>query len=183
MNVQLMRDALTRVGALLAGDSEAEASTLVLTGAAAGMFGGILPDVRVTTDCDVIWVDVDARWARIEESAKQVAADLGLAPDWLNRASKIFLFNLALGWFDRCELVGDFGPLHVLRLSRFDLMAAKIVSAPRRSQDFSDLNAMRPTGAELDLLEEHLDRLETEDLDRQSFDRHRQILAGLRGRL
>lgn len=92
----------------------------------------------------------------------------------------MFGFNLALGWHDRCEEVGKFSPLNVTRISRLDLLAMKLVSAAKRLQDITDLDSMKPTGSELDFLEAHLDRLEREDLDRQTFDRQRSILAGFR---
>lgn len=181
MNVQLMRQALDRIGAVLAAQEGFPSVTLVLAGGAAGMLGELLPTSRVTIDCDVIWSDAQDVWMRIEEATRNVAQELELSPEWLNRKCAIFGFNLALGWLDRCEDVGTFGPLHLRRISRFDLIALKLVSAPKRPQDLKDIISMSPTAEELELLEAHIDRVESEDLDRASFERHRGIIERLRG--
>lgn len=67
------------------------------------------------------------------------------------------------------------------RLSRIDLIATKVFSAPRRPQDLADLRDINPTPEELDWVLRHLDRLEAEDLDRQTFDDQRAVVAGMRG--
>ncbi|MGH7132406.1 MAG: hypothetical protein ACREJO_10725 [Phycisphaerales bacterium] len=71
--------------------------------------------------------------------------------------------------------------LEVVRLSRWDLIAAKVVSSPQRPQDFQDLRQMRPTAEELLRVDEHLDRLEAEHTGGETFDEQRVIVDALRG--
>ncbi len=98
----------------------------------------------------------------------------------LNRECTVFAWCLALGWRERTVVVGDFGPLRVCRLSRLDLMAMKIVGAPRRPQDYTDVADMRPTAADLDWLDAHLDRLASEHLGGEEFEQQRVLVASLR---
>ena len=181
MDVQQVRRTLTRVGVVLSSDNTFPPVTLVLAGGAAGMLGGLLSTSRVTIDCAVMWSDAGDAWDRLERAAVQVASELRLMDSWLNRKCRIFAGNLALDWWDRCEPVGIFGVLTVKRISRLDLLASKIVSAPRRPQDLKDIVSMAPTESELDLLEQHIDRVESEDLDRTSFEKQRKIIGTLRG--
>jgi hypothetical protein len=93
----------------------------------------------------------------------------------------MYAWALRLGWRQRCEPVGTYGPLVVLRLSRIDLIATKVIGAPKRPQDVEDLIQIQPTADELRIVAEHVDRLEAEDLDRRSFDDQRAILRAIGG--
>lgn len=94
----------------------------------------------------------------------------------------MYAWCLPLGWKERCEPLRTFGPLEIWRINRQDFIAAKVVSAPSRPQDFEDLLAVGPSEEELAFAEENLDRVEQESPDPdQSFEDARAILDALRG--
>lgn len=173
-------EALRATGQALA-DSGAAPVRLAVVGGVAGLLGGLLGPPRTTLDCDVMWTGGDEQlWNAVEEAAQEVGKRLGLQSRWLNRDCRAHAWCLMLGWQRRCEVVGQFGPLEVVRLSRIDLMAAKIVSAPRRPHDLRDIQVMKPTLEELVVIESHLDRLEAEDADGNPFEKQRALLERLR---
>ena len=176
LDAELAIRALEATGALLTAWQNTRAD-LVLAGGTAGLLGHLLSPTRVTADCDVMWVNDPGAWAEIERAAVHVAESLGLPPHWLNRECSTYSWTLMLGWRTRCEPVGIFGPLQVLRLGRIDLIATKVIGAPWRPQDLEDLIAMRPTASEVERISGHLDRLAAEDLDGRTFDRERRVLA------
>lgn len=128
-----------------------------------------------------MWQGDDTSWNEVSEAAKEVAHSLKLPETWLNRDCSMYAWCLPLGWQSRCESVETFGPLEVTRIARIDLIAAKIMGAPKRPQDLEDLRDMNPAPAELDFVKEHIDRLESEDLDGRDFADQRGILKVLRG--
>jgi hypothetical protein len=152
----------------------------VLAGGVAGLLAGLLESHRTTGDCDVLDIDREENWRPLSEAAAEVARTMGLPPTWLNRDCQQYAWCFPLGWKDRTEAVGRFGPLHVRRVSRPDLMAAKVVSAPKRPQDVLDIGAMKPTQEELDSIESHLDRLSAEHIDGFDHAPQRAILQALR---
>ena len=154
---------------------------MVLAGGVAGLLSGMLCPARITGDCDVMLLSDWAAWAKAQAAAEEVAEVIKLPKAWLSRDCAIYAWCLPLGWRDRLEHVGTFGTLTVLRISRFDLIAAKLISSPKRPQDVEDLQDLRPTGAEWDDVEKHLDRLELEDRSGSTFDEQRAILGVLRG--
>ena len=154
---------------------------LVIAGGVAGLLGGMLRPGRTTGDCDVMLLSDWAAWAEVQAAAEVVAEVMGLPKSWLSRDCAIYAWCLPLGWRDRLERVGTFGTLTVLRISRFDLIAAKLMSCPKRPQDVEDLQDLKPTAAEWDDVQKHLDRLELEDLSGSTFDDQRAILGVLRG--
>lgn len=172
--------ALRLVGESLAGSGVRAPIRLVVAGGAAGLLAKLLAPSRTTADCDVIWVE-DLSWASVAEAAAKVAVRLGLSSTWLNRECSHYAWCLPLDWRVRCKPVGTFGPLNVLRLSRIDLVATKVIGAPVRPQDLEDLRVIRPTSTELEFIDSHLDRLESEHLDGRSFDAERAIVQALRG--
>ena len=159
--------------------SESAQVRIVLVGGVAGMLLGVLQPNRTTADCDVIEVTPEADWPRVQKAAHQVAKDLGLPKDWLNRDCGIFQYRLRLGWQSRLVKMEQFGSLEVFLLSRIDLFCHKICSAKKRAQDRDDLTAMRPTAEEIAIAEEHLNRLEQEFRDGEEFDWERQFLQTL----
>lgn len=181
LDAHLTARALRSVGDVLSARGVSHRVRLVLAGGTAGLFGGFFREHRVTGDCDVLWSGDDQTWRAIADAARSVAEAQGLPPTWLNRDCTAYAWCLPLGWQQRCEPVGAFGPLEVLRIGRFDLIAAKVMGAPGRPQDLEDLFDLRPTSDEIRLLDEHLDRLEAEDLDRRTFDHQRRIVDALRG--
>jgi hypothetical protein len=152
-----------------------------VVGGAAGMLAGLLRGSRTTADCDVLLAADDADWPALESAAREAARSLQLPERWLNRDSTMYAWCLPLGWTRRCERVGIFGPLEVLRLARIDLIATKIMSAPRRPQDLEDLRDIRPTADELDFALLNIERIKAEHLDREEFPRQRAIVQVLRG--
>lgn len=181
LDTQLVFAALKAIGTALGSRSGVGSVRLVLAGGTAGLLGGLFRSSRSTGDCDVLWMGDDDTWANISQAAAEVGRRLDLPPTWLNRDCSMYAWMLPLGWRQRCEPVGVFGPLEVVRLGRQDLIASKIMSSPRRPQDIADLRDIGPTPGELVFVEEHLDRLEAEHPDRETFEPQRDVLQALRG--
>jgi hypothetical protein len=180
LDMAIIRTALDTTGQFLTSDREQGSVRVVIAGGVAGLLGGLLPPTRVTADCDVMWLEDTGQWARLERAVALAADALGLPATWLNRHCAMYAWCLPLGWLERCEDVGRFGPLEVWRLGRADLIASKVMGAPIRPQDFDDLGVMSPTNSELNAVLHNLDRLEAEDLNGTSFDRQRAIIIALR---
>lgn len=125
-------------------------------------------------------VDQEADWGLLARAADEAATVLGLPANWLNRDCGQYAWCFPLGWRSRTHHVGSFGPLDVHRVSRAGLMAAKVVSGPKRPHDELDVQAMRPSLEELDAIEAHLDRLSSEHLDGFDYAPQRAILQALR---
>jgi hypothetical protein len=169
------------------GSLEPGSIPVLIAGSSAGMLGELFPPLRTTVDRDVAWVmrrPEDAMLLAVLEAAgDRVGRRLDLPSEWLNRKCSVFAWSWPLGWEDRCAPVeGDFGLLSVRRLSRFDLIAAKIFSGPRRPRDRQDLVDLAPSHAELDLVEEHFDRLRAEGLGRNEFEEQSALVRLLRER-
>lgn len=178
MDGQVLLDALRATGSALG--SAGPGIRLCVCGGGAGLLAGLLKATRTTGDRDVMWQGAKEDWRELVAAATAAAQELGLPANWLNRDSSTFAWCLPLGWVDRCESVGRFGRLGVVRLSRWDLIAAKVISAPRRPQDFQDLRDLQPTADELDRVIEHLDRLMAEHAGGEAFDDQRTIVETLR---
>lgn len=175
-------NAVQRTGDVLALREVAGPIRLVIAGGVAGLLTGSLHESRTTADCDVLWHDHPDLWQSIASAAAEIAAELDLPPTWLNKDCSIDLDSFPLGWADRVEPVGRFGPLDVHRVSRFDLIASKVVASPKRPQDLADLRDLAPTAVELDQVSEHLDRLASEHLDGHDYPARRAIIESLRER-
>lgn len=158
-------------------------ATIVVAGASAAMLGRLLGRGRSTTDCDVMRAEPEEVWAALAAAAAIVGRRVGLRADWLSRDCQMYAWSLPLGWRERCEHVAKLGRLDVLRLSRLDLICAKIMSAPKRPQDMEDLRAMEPEGSDLAFAIANLDRLSAESLDNEGFTDQRGVIADLRERL
>jgi len=130
-------------------------------------------------DCDVIVTDPAERFAEVAEAAARTARELDLAPTWLNNDSRMFSWLLPIGWSERLERVGTFGPLRVEAISRRDLLALKLIAAVKRARDLEDLRDLRPDAEEFAFLRRYLDRVESESLDRASYDAQRTVLNQL----
>lgn len=159
-----------------------EAIDLVVAGGSAALLGSLHQPGRITADCDVVWSGDDATWEQISRAANEVGSGLGLPPQWLNRECSIFAWCIPFGWYERTEPVGVFGPLRVRRLHRLDLMGMKIVSAPRRPQDYLDIEKMRPSSEDLNWIIQHLDRLASEHLGGEEFEQQRALVESLRSK-
>lgn len=177
---QLLLQALLATGERLGTFSDSQPTVIVIGGSAAGLLNSQLRSPRATTDCDVVWSSPRDNWSSIEVAAREVATQLGLPQKWLNHDAAFYAWALPVGWRERCVAVHHAGPLEILCLSRFDLIASKILGAAARPHDLEDLRQMRPTLDELNSASEHFDRLESEDLDRKSYDTQRKIIDYLR---
>ncbi len=174
--------ALRETGERLAAEGDTGTVRLYLVGGSAGLLSGWLSGARSTGDVDVTQAEPTEAWEAVTRAAAEVADELGLPATWLNDKCRMYAWCLPLGWKGRCEPLRTFGPLEIWRINRQDFIAAKVVSAPSRPQDYEDLLAVKPTAAELDFTDEHLDRLEQESLDPdQSFEDARAIVESLRG--
>jgi len=127
----------------------------------------------------VIVTDPAERFAEVAEAAARTARELDLAPTWLNNDSRMFSWLLPIGWSERLERVGTFGPLRVEAISRRDLLALKLIAAVKRARDLEDLRDLRPDAEEFAFLRRYLDRVESESLDRASYDAQRTVLNQL----
>lgn len=172
--------------ALRAAAEELPASTppvkLIVAGASAALLGRFLGRGRSTTDCDLIEAEPPEAWSMIEVAAANAGRRLGLRADWLSRDCQMYAWSLPLGWTGRCEHVATIGRLDVWRLSRLDLLCAKIMGAPKRAHDMEDLRAMEPSIPDLAFAAENLDRLAAESLDNETFDDQRGVISDLRGK-
>ncbi len=182
MDSSQLEHALRKTGERLTALGVTEDVRLYLVGGSAGMLAGLLKPSRSTGDVDVTAVEPQESWGTVLRAAEDVAKELNLPGAWLNDKCRMYAWCLPLGWQRRCGLSRTHGPLQVWLLARRDFVAAKVVAAPARPQDFEDLLAVAPTAAELSFTEEHIDRLEHEHLDPDdSFDDARVILRSLRG--
>jgi hypothetical protein len=153
-----------------------------IVGGVAGLLTHRLSPERTTTDCDVMSVDPGETWQVISEAASEVAGEFGLTPDWLNRRSAMFAWQMPLGWEQRSAEVASFGPLRVWAVSRFDLIASKVMAAPKRPQDRADLMVLKPTASELEQVKSHLQRVESES-EPGACDAQHAVVAWLEGAL
>lgn len=181
LDAKLVTAALAATGEALTLHAVPGPIRLVIIGGVAGLLAGLLRPSRTTGDCDVMAIHPEHLWPAVASAAAEAAAKLGLPPGWLNRECRMYAWCLPLGWDGRCVQRGRFGPLEVVGASRADLIAMKIVSAPKRPQDLEDLRDLGPTAEDLALAEEHVSRLERESLHGQEFVDQRSIIRALRG--
>jgi hypothetical protein len=174
-----VHQAFEQLGDSVGSDSDASRISIVVAGGVAGLLGNLLPPSRTTADVDVIWRGSDKEWQELAVAVKSVAATLSLPTNWLNRDCTQFAWCLPLDWQSRCQPVGRYGRLEVVRLGRFDLIASKLVSCPKRPQDVLDLQDLNPTPQEILELEAHLDRLQSEHPGGEEFEIQRQVLRSL----
>jgi len=162
-------EALKRTGEKLA-VQKISPMRVYLVGGAAGLLTGTLNPSRITSDCDAMEVDPDDQWQVVSEVAAEVGQSMQLKADWLSRDCRMYAWMMPLGWRKRCKLVNEFGPLKIFATSRGDLIAAKIMGAPKRPADLEDLQYMKPTRDELAKVREHIERLASESLDNETFE-------------
>lgn len=177
INNELATKALKKTGDRLPGDIQP--ITLYLVGGVAGRLTELLPPSRTTGDCDVMVIDPGQAWEQVKQAAKTAGEEVGLKEDWLNDECKMYAWQMPLGWQGRCEELGQFGPLKVMALSRQDLIASKVIGAPKRIQDRTDLQELKPTDAELDFVEQHLRRVEAET-EPGHYDAHKHLVSRIR---
>lgn len=181
MDSDQLLEAVGRVGQRLASSEPSmPVVRLLVVGGVAGMLTKALPADRTTTDCDVMDLVPADRWDAVRQAAAEVGRELGLKPTWLNQDSRVYQHYMPAGWQSRCVKVGVFGKLDVRAAKRSDLVVAKVMGAAQRVQDREDLRYLKPTAGELNRIDKHLDRLEAESLDGQTFEPQRAIVAALR---
>ena len=155
-NRNKLREAMTKLGAVLA--DRGLSFELVLVGGGALNLCGLI--ARPTKDIDVVarveggaYITAVPLPSPLLASAKDVAAALDLAPDWLN-AGPADLFHLGLppGFAER-TVRETFGGLTVLYAARQDQIAFKLYAAadhwPARSKHLQDLRELAPARDEL----------------------------------
>jgi hypothetical protein len=156
-----IRDALFRLGRKLALRDSEEYRLLVCGGSALNLLGNFS---RATRDVDALAV-VTRKGGRnnleatptlpveLQTAANEVAADLGLDPDWLNMAAApLVAFGLPSRILQRAKLF-QFGPCFtILSISRRDQIALKLYAAlDRRNghRHWEDLIRLKPTRLEI----------------------------------
>jgi len=171
MNTSTVERALRQLGKVLVYHREIE---ILLVGGAAGMVTGVFSAGRTTMDCDVmVYIPPDAMSA-VEFAADQVAAEFELSPSWLNSAVQIRRDALPNGWEQRKILVSTSGRLHVLAVSRPDLIAMKMLAG--RDQDIEDLQAMRLRADDVRFVHKYLDSLADKGTKQEQINEARDLL-------
>ena len=150
----IMKQALTELGAALATDHEVE---LHLVGGAAILLTKLLPEVWTTSDLDVIAPrppgDVEELLAKADIVADKIQIERG----WLNLDAGLFANTLPEGWESRRVEVGQYDRLRVYALSRADLIASKFYA--HREKDIEHLSQMNVTPGELHFVQDYLGTL------------------------
>ncbi len=141
------------------------------------MISGLVPQSRVTTDCDVMLYLPAKAMAEVEHKAKQVAEEMGLASNWLNSDVQIRLDALPDGWEQRKVMGGLYDRLRVSVVSRPDLIAMKVLAG--RDQDIEDLQAMRIRSDDVAFVESYLATLASKGTHQDQIDDARDLLASL----
>jgi len=154
MNSSTVETAFRRLGELVEYPTDIE---LFLVGGAAAMLTGVLPPRRTTTDCDVMNYAPERAMSVVESAADKVAAELDLAPGWLNSDVQMRIDTLPDGWQSRRVTIDTSGTLRVFAASRPDLIAMKVIAG--RPQDIEDLQAMKVRRDEVEFVRSHLSTL------------------------
>lgn len=151
-----LRECLATLGAVL--EDRGLSYELVVVGGGALNLCGLIR--RPTKDIDVVarieggaYTTAEPLPPPLVACAKDVAAALDLAPDWLNSGpADLFHMGLPAGFADRALREG-FGALTVWYASRQDQVAFKLYAAadhwPVRTKHRQDLGALSPSADEL----------------------------------
>lgn len=180
LNADIAKRALQKLAEELVQAEPGIRVDLLLVGGVAGMLAGELEPARTTIDCDVIAVRPDHRWEAVLRAAGHIADEFELAETWLNQDSRMYAWMLPLGWDKRAERVVQQKGVTVRRVSRIDLICLKVMGTPHRPVDREDLQQLKPTTEELEFVVRHLDRLEQESLNQETFGFQRSYVAKLR---
>lgn len=164
-----LEDALNALGAVLT--DRGLSYELVVVGGGSLMLSGWIE--RPTKDLDVVaLVEKEVyRTARpipelLKSAARDVAALLGLDPDWLNEGPTDQLrFGLPPGFPGRVEM-RRYGGLTIALAGRYDQICLKLYAAVddhRRGKHFADLVMLGPSRAELESAASWVKTQEAED--------------------
>ena len=130
---------------------------LVAVGGSALLLLGVIS--RPTRDVDIVafvengsYVKADPFPRDLAEAVRVVGTALGIGAEWLN-AGPAMLMDLGLpSGFSKRVVTREFGGLKLHLASRSDLIALKLYAATDQginSRHFEDLNALKPSRAEL----------------------------------
>jgi hypothetical protein len=177
MQAEVIERALALLGERLSYPSDIE---ILLVGGAAGMLTGQLAPTRTTIDCDVMAALPPDALSTVERAAQELSDEMGLAPNWLNSDVQLRRDALPTTWRSRRVLVGQWGRLRVLAISRLDLLAMKVLSG--RPQDLEDIRAIGPTSDDLRFVREYLEALPDRGTLASEVDEARELLLALESR-
>ncbi len=145
-----MREALRRLDTKLERDAR-----LVIGGGAAMVLAYDHP--LATQDVDAFTAQGGLRMSELDGAAKQVAAELGIEPDWLNPHFETFTPVLPADYATRLRRVFDGSHLTVDALGPEDLLVMKCFAA--RDKDLPHARRLIRLAADLDLVDRHLSDL------------------------
>lgn len=120
---------------------------VVIGGAALNIMGVITRD---TVDVDCLDPNIPEEVLRHAAEFRKFFPELKLIEKWINNGPDSLIRDLPRGW--RKGLVSIFSgkALHLLTLSRSDLLRTKLFAFCDRDQDLQDCLALQPTASELD---------------------------------
>ena len=111
----------------------------------------IMMDVtdRGTRDLDVVFPKIDPV---LQQAAKRVGSEFGLADNWLNDGPSSLSKELTAGWRSRTVTIFQGDWLELRALDRKDLLATKLYAFCDREDDFDDVVKLKPSHDELNKL-------------------------------
>lgn len=115
---------------------------------------------------------------RVEVTAREVAHDLGLFPEWFNSMVQIRRDSLPEGWMRRRIFLCGASPLSIYAASRIDLLAMKVLAG--RKQDIEDIEAMKPRADDLEFLNDFFKGLHARGTPEDQILKARGLAGGLR---
>lgn len=120
---------------------------IVIGGAALNIMGVIQRD---TIDVDCLDPSIPKEILKLAAEFRRSFPELKLIEKWINNGPDSLVRDLPKGW--RKDIVPIFSgkALHLLTLSRLDLLRTKLFAFCDRDQDLQDCIALRPSLEELD---------------------------------
>ncbi len=148
LTAELMRRALSRLDECLSRDV-----SLVVGGGGAMLLAYQFP--LATSDIDAVprGMSLD----EIDPLVKQVARELGLAPDWLNPYFSTFTHTLPPNYGERLVPIFEGRHLRADALSKDDLLIMKCFA--HRQKDVGHAKALITMGADIKMVGEHIESL------------------------
>jgi len=128
---------------------------LVIYGGAALISMGL--SQRATVDIDVFQPKLDPV---LLEGIRLIAGKQSFDEHWINSTGNAFIKELPPGWKTRTVEYYRGQSLTIRTLGRIDMIFTKLLAELDRQEDMEDLRKLRPTGAELNMLQPHILSLE-----------------------